>query len=295
MSETAKPVVVGVDGTTEAMAAARWAAAVADKFGSPLELVHGSPDVSYLPTDAAAAIRAAAIAEHRESGERTLKTAEEDLRARFRGVAITTARCDTPADRMLVDLSHQARMVVLGSDDVHAAAALLVGSTTLAVATHSAAPVVAWRGVESPTDQPVVVGVNSGKTGAAALGMAFEFADRFGVPLKAVGAFPHHHSLAEVIVPGLIDWDGLEALQWMDLLSVLQPWTELYPDVEVTYFIEQEAAGKALLRHVQDSQLVVLGNRSHGLLAGALLGSTSLNLLHRCPIPVMMCQTRSES
>ena len=57
----------------------------------------------------------------------------------------------------------------------------------------------------------------------------------------------------------------------------------------------EEAAGKALLRHVQDSQLVVLGNRSHGLLAGALLGSTSLNLLHRCPIPVMMCQTRSES
>ena len=47
--------------------AARWAAAVADKFSAPLQIVHGTPDAGHLLTDAAAAILAAAIAEQRES------------------------------------------------------------------------------------------------------------------------------------------------------------------------------------------------------------------------------------
>ncbi|MET0992571.1 MAG: universal stress protein, partial [Mycobacterium sp.] len=44
-----------------------------------------------------------------------------------------------------------------------------------------------------------------------------------------------------------------------------------------------------LLRHVDDAQLVVVGSRGRGPLAGAVLGSTSLNLLHHSGVPVMIC------
>ena len=93
----------------------------------------------------------------------------------------------------------------------------------------------------------------------------------------------------EITNPYLIDWDGLEALQWQELLDALAPWTERYPDVEVTYFVEPDGASKALLQHIEDSQLVVVGGRGRNLLTGALLGSTSLNLLHHSPVPVMVC------
>jgi nucleotide-binding universal stress UspA family protein len=92
-------------------------------------------------------------------------------------------------------------------------------------------------------------------------------------------------------LPYLIDWDALEAAQWTYLLSAVEPWSKEYPSVEVTYFLEPHGASQALLRHVADSQLVVVGSRGRNILTGALLGSTSLNLLHHCPVPVMLCHT----
>lgn len=62
-----------------------------------------------------------------------------------------------------------------------------------------------------------------------------------------------------------------------------------YPDVEVTYYVEPEGSTKVLLRHAAEAQLVVVGNRRHNALAGAVLGSTSLNLLYHSPVPVMLC------
>ena len=99
----------------------------------------------------------------------------------------------------------------------------------------------------------------------------------------------------DAITPYGVDWDALEALQWQGLLNVLEPWTELYPNVAVTYFVEPEGASKALIRHAADSQLVVVGSRGRNLVTGALLGSTSLNLLHHSAVPVMVCHKASHT
>ena len=98
-------------------------------------------------------------------------------------------RSDEPVDELLSTRSRTAQLVVLGSDDVSPATALLAGSTTLAATAHSACPVIAWRGSNAvPTDQPIVLGVDGDRTGEAAFKAAFEFADRFGVGLNAVHA-----------------------------------------------------------------------------------------------------------
>lgn len=97
--------------------------------------------------------------------------------------------------------------------------------------------------------------------------------------------------LPGLISPNVTDWDGLKALGWQGLLRLLEPWTKRYPDVEVTYYVEPEGSTKVLLRHAAEAQLVVFGNRRDNALAGAVLGSTSLNLLQHSPVPIMLFVT----
>jgi nucleotide-binding universal stress UspA family protein len=297
MSASTRPVVVGVDGSDAAMGAVRWAAAVAEKLGAPLGLVNGAPGTGRSLTDAANAIWSAALAEHGENATAMLKSTEEEVRATFGDLEVFTLRSDQPTDQLLTARSRTAQLVVLGSEPVSPATALLVGSTTLAVSAHSACPVVVWRG-NSPalTNQPILLGVDGPSTGATAFKFAFEFAAVFGVGLKAVHGWSTFLPPVGLLTnPYLMDWDGLEALQWQELLNVLEPWTKLYPDVAVTYFVESEGPGKALLRHAADSQLVVVGSRGRTLLTGTLLGSTGLNLLHHCPSPVMLCHKSTDA
>lgn len=295
MSDATWPIVVGVDGSDAAMSAAKWAAVVAEKFEAPLELVNGLPGSGHLLTDAATAIRAAALAEYREHATAILKSAEEQARAAAPKLEVFTLRSDEPAEALLASRSRTAQLVVLGAGSITPAAALLVGSTTLAVTSHSACPVAVWRGERDvPTKQPVVLGVDGERTGEVAFQTAFEFASRFGAELKAVHAWPSFRPPAWASNPYLIDWDGMETLQWANLLNAIEPWTNRYPDVKVTNFIESDGPAAVLLRHALDSQLVVVGSRNRTLLAGAILGSTGLNLMHHCPTPVVVCHSTTQ-
>jgi nucleotide-binding universal stress UspA family protein len=290
MSHDAQPIVVGVDGSDAALAAAKWAASLAEKLSAPVELVNGMPGTGRALADAVSAIRAAALADHRERATLVLKQTEEELRSAYPGIDVLTLRADEPVDQLLAARSATARLVVVGSELITPSMALLVGSTTLAVGARATCPVVAWRGaVQTVTDDPVVLGVDGAHTGAAPFEAAFEFAHRVGAGVKAVHAWAHFTSPATN--PLLIDWGGLETLQWDELMTELEPWTNRYPHVPVTYFVEPCGAAEALLRHANQAQLVVVGNRRKNALAGALLGSTSLNMLHHCPVPVMLCHT----
>lgn len=101
------------------------------------------------------------------------------------------------------------------------------------------------------SENPVVVGVDGSESAAAAAIWAAGIARRYGAPLELV---PARH-----------------------------------PDVTVRDYLEPEAATKALLRHAGEAQLVVVGGRRRAAVLNTLLGSTSLNLLHHCPVPVMVC------
>jgi nucleotide-binding universal stress UspA family protein len=265
------------------------------RFGAPLEIVNGRHATGRPLTDAAAVLLAAAVTAQRESAETILKTIEEEIRGDFGSLDIATILSDGPVDVLLTERGRRARLVVLGSDELTPAAALMVGSTTLAVSARSACPVIAWRGNNAvPTDQSVVLGVDCEHTGPEAFRAAFEFADQFGLGLNAVHTWTALRPPVDAITPYGVDWDALEALQWQSLLNVLDPWTDRYPSVAVTLFIETEGAGKALMHHVADAQLVVVGSRGRNAFAGALLGSTSLNLLHHCTVPVMVCHKVTE-
>ena len=95
----------------------------------------------------------------------------------------------------------------------------------------------------------------------------------------------------DVTISYLIDWDEIENQERQHLPDTLAPWIERYPSVEVTCFVDPDKPSTALLRHAKDAQLIVVGSRGRGLLAGAVLGSTSLNLLHHSGVPVMICHS----
>jgi nucleotide-binding universal stress UspA family protein len=206
---------------------------------------------------------------------------------------LTTLSTDIPIDEVLIQAGTTARMIVVGSSDVTAAGALFLGSTTLAVATHAACPVVAWRGSNVvPTDQPVVVGVDETQTSFSALETAFEFAERFNVKLAAVRSWSIRKPFAAVTVPFLVDWDALEAAVWAQLTDEVDHCNKSHPKVDAKCFVETTGPAAALLDQINldGAQLVVVGSRGRNAFTSAVLGSTALNLLHHSPVPVMVCR-----
>jgi nucleotide-binding universal stress UspA family protein len=65
-----------------------------------------------------------------------------------------------------------------------------------------------------------------------------------------------------------------------------------YPDVKVEYLVERGKASRILLRESNDVQLVIVGNHRGTALSSAVLGSTTLNLLHHSEIPVVVCHSQ---
>jgi nucleotide-binding universal stress UspA family protein len=292
LSESTYPVVVGVDGSFTAIRAARWAGAVAESFAASLLIVHARPSLGHNPVDPIADLRATEMAAQRQSSEAVLAAAEHAVRGQFKDLRITTVQPDNPADEALVELSRSARLIVLGSDEVSLGAAILVGSTTMAVASHSICPVVAWRGdATAPARLPVVLGVDHDHDTRVAVTAAFEFANRFDLAILAVHAWSMRRPVGDVALPFMIDWNQVERDARKHLSDALSPWVELYPNVEVSQIVDQDKPSRALLRRSEDAQMIVVGSRGRGLLADALLGSTGLNLLHHSAVPVMICRS----
>ncbi|OBC16425.1 universal stress protein [Mycobacterium sp. 852013-50091_SCH5140682] len=296
MTSSDKPVVVGIDGSDSAINAARWAGGVADKFGAPLHIVYALPTLGANLTQTAAAMTAAVMSYQRDSADLYLKAAADAVRSDRPGLAVTTASVNEPADTALIAASRTAQLVVLGGKSVTPAAALLLGSVSLAVATRAECPVVAFRGdTVAPGDGRVVVGVDDGPAAAAALAAAFAFADRFGASITAVRSLSlTPPAEAGVTIPFLIDWEGLQAAELVSLAAAVDAENTKHPSVEAKCFVELQSPGKALLGHASDAQLIVVGTRGRGAVVGTLLGSTSLNMLHHSPVPVLICRS-SES
>jgi hypothetical protein len=71
--------------------------------------------------------------------------------------------------------------------------------------------------------------------------------------------------------------------------ELVEPGRERYPAVVVTPIFEAAKAGHALALHGGCAQLVALGSRRRDPLARSFFGSSSLNLIHHCQMPVVLC------
>lgn len=136
------PVVVGVDGSPESLAAAEWAAREALRRELPLRLVHawdGHPH--HADGEPATAVQ-------RHLGRRSLRRAEERIRVACPGVRLYDEQVEGPATAALLNAAERADLLVLGSRGLSGFTGFLVGSVALGVIARASRPVVLVRAGE---------------------------------------------------------------------------------------------------------------------------------------------------
>jgi nucleotide-binding universal stress UspA family protein len=287
------PVVVGVDGSESALHAVRWAAAEAVRRGTRLRLVHAYEiPVGYPPgfVDWHALHEALAA-----QGRAWLVRARDEVEKLAPGLAAEVVEVKAGAVPTLVRESAEAAVLVLGSRGLGGFTGLVVGSTAVAMAARAHCPVVVVRGPDSSTG-PVVVGVDGTPVGEAAIAFAFAEASARGADLVAVHTWTDL-ALETALAGGAaaLDFAPLEQQAEEVLGERLVGWQEKYPDVRITRHVSRERASRALLRHAEHAQLVVVGSRGRGGFRGLLIGSTSQHLIHHAPCVVAVVRAVPEA
>lgn len=285
-------IVVGIDGSQEAGAAVRWAAAEARLCGAPLQLVYAvrPPVVTWplAPTDELAASC------ERDNAEDTLRHAREAVLAES-GVGdppeVHTEVIANSALGALIEVSATARMVVVGSRGTGGFARLKLGSVSTGLIRHAHCPVTvvhSQMGVLPDTTASVLVGVDGSPASEAATAFAFEEASRRGVELEALHVWSDHGGRA---LPGG-GWPDIEQQAAETLAERLAGWQEQFPDVRVRRHVEVDEPARRLIERSRFAQLVVVGSHGRGGFSGMLLGSVSSTVAQSVEVPVTVVRPR---
>ena len=279
-------IVVGIDGSESALEAAVWAAKAAGRQGKSLTIL-----AAY---ETQAAAYAPALVIPQDVIDIIRKEAEENVHkaaAKARGVApsvdVTGKVVEGRPSPVLIDASHDAALVVVGSRGLGGVRGLFLGSVGVDVAAHATSPVVVYAGPGGPG--PVVVGIDGSELSEAALSAAFEQASQLGTKLKVV------HTWTDLASDALNGY-GLDADQLQRLADEahevvaerIAGFGSDYPDVEIERVVVPDGPANQLIEHATDAQLLVVGSRGRGGFRGLLLGSTSQAVLHKATCPVLV-------
>ncbi|MET8362840.1 universal stress protein [Micromonospora sp. NPDC005194] len=276
-------ILVGYDGSTDASVALDWALVEAERSGQPVRLAYVfewltvaswvGPGVApgVWPDDTA-----------RRQADDLVRKAAADAAAAHPGLTVTGEVYDGPPALVLQERSADAGLLVLGSRGHGGFGGLLAGSTAVAVAAHAHCPVVVVRdGTASGPEAPVAVGVDGSEPSLVALGFAVERAAQRRVPLRVLHAW----------TPGPEAAAGTPDEQ-AAVEEALEPWRRTFPELDITLDLVAGSPAGTLIESSRSAQLVVVGSRGRGGLAGMLLGSVSQQLIQHAGCPVAVVRER---
>ncbi|MET8148599.1 universal stress protein [Actinoplanes sp. NPDC005259] len=220
------------------------------------------------------------------------------ITAEARGQALRTVpdvdvRADIvigPATDRLLEIAESTALMVLGSRGRGGLAGLLLGSVSRRVATHAPCSVVVVRDGDTTSDGPVVAGVDDSPAADDVLKTAFEAAADRSAGLIVVRSHLPVSPLWPSATMADVDTRGQDVAEQTRLDELLEPWRVKYPDVPVGTVLTRESAADALVVASRTAQLVVVGSRGRGVVAGALRGSVGLHLLHHAHCPVYLAR-----
>ncbi|MEV1168463.1 universal stress protein [Nonomuraea sp. NPDC049784] len=272
-------IVVGTDGSPGADAALAWAADDAARKGLRLELVHvierGTYDLPRYPVPGL-------LETLGEAAEVMLEEKVQTVMAGWPGVEVATRVVAGSAVADLRARAESAAELVVGSRGRGGFASALLGSVSLGVAGHAHGTVVVVRAGAAERGQ-LVVGVDETDSSEPALAHAFAEASLRRAALRAVYAY------AVPVHAVSLNLDRLQRAQYEFLRDRLVPWRAKHPEVNVIEDITSVHPVAALTEASRDADLVVVGNRGHGGMVSAVLGSVSHGVLHyaHCPVAVV--------
>lgn len=265
-------IVVGVDGSDSALRAVTWAAREADLCHAPLRLLnvcHTPPVQLHSPVSLPRRY-GDALAEY---GRDYLRAASAEALRATAGLDVTVEQRHGHAAAELIAASQTAWLVVIGSRGLGGFSSLLVGSVAIAVSAHAACPVVVVPSHAEPENvaptRPIAVGVDGTPLSDAALEFAFDAAAARGVPLVAIHIW--NEAMTEPGWPELpmtMTIADAEAAEHRLLAERLAGWAEKYPVIEIDRRVRKGRRARGLLSEARFAQLIVVGTRGQGALAG---------------------------
>jgi len=285
-----QPVVtVGLDGSPESLAAARWAADEAEKRKLTLRLLHAWPLLAPEPA------RMPGEVDQNYWAKRLVHTAQAELQTRHPGLTVVGTLVPEDAQEALLRAASDSEMLVLGSRGLEAVESYFMGDVSMPVVARAERPVVLVRAEptqEGPSPAPasgVVVALKLRDSGEELLDFAFHTAAARNVPLLAV----HGRSVPlHARTPWGADHEITEEMTkeaQKELSRALRPWHEKYPRVEVDYSVRLASPAKAVVQAAENAALLVVGRRAHRHGVAPHLGPVAHAALHhgRCPVAVV--------
>jgi nucleotide-binding universal stress UspA family protein len=295
---TRQKIVVGYDDSPASRKALAWALEAAQGRHADVLMVNaartfppilpGHGDFVALPRDIAT-----------EAGKAALQMGVQLATRLAPQVTVTTLLVEGSPATTLLGLLDGAEMVVVGSRGHGGFTELVIGSTSLKLATHARCPVVVVHaetpGLEAgPEARRVVLGLGGHEHASAdALVFAFEEASSRHVGLAALhawqesyfdlpgkgGPIPKHIALEEFQV---------QQRQWLS--EQVADLREKYPDVEVRLDVVAHNPAAVLVAASLGAELLVVGSRARGGIHSFMtLGSVTHAVLHHahCPVAVV--------
>ncbi|WP_406403228.1 universal stress protein [Streptomyces uncialis] len=264
-----RPVIVGIDGSPESLAAAGWAAREAQRRDTALRLVHAwawspHPSCAVLP----------AISQ-RHWAQRILREARDHLGASYPHLDVEESEVEGLAPAVLMEASSGGALLVLGSRGISGLAGYLSGSVALHPTARSTTPVVLVRAGEqacdarqlnaegrSSTDTPyrdIALGIDLAHPSEEALGFAFEVARSRGAVLRVLHCYRPGPIAATGSGAAVSPEAAAECKSALDAL--VRPWRERYPETVLTTMARPGRAQSLLLHAASGAGLLVLGRR----------------------------------
>lgn len=298
--ETARPentttkkhgVVVGVDGSKRALAAAVWALREAKRINAPLTMVSAYT----LPIFPSVAVDAATGGHEDSALAQSCRQILEATKAELGETDVpihTAVELGDPAS-VLVDYSHNAELLVAGPRGRGGFLGLLVGSVSRGLPAQAKCPVVLVpRGAEESragTDAPVVVASDGSHQGRVAMLRAAEETVRRGSPcrLRVITAMAPVSSAVEWL-PSTVDERAMFD-ELRDKINAGVAWLQShFPNLEIESEVIDGVPVDAVVAESESARLTVVGTRGLGGFTGALLGSTSQGIASHARGPVMI-------
>ncbi|MFC8141036.1 universal stress protein [Streptomyces paradoxus] len=287
-------VLVGIDGSECAAAAAGWAAREAALRGVPLRLLHASPQLPGTTVPRPALNRLHLL------GVQLIQRTVEDLADRHPDLGVEGGHSDeTPVDALL-GAAHDAGLVVVGTRGTGGFEDLAVGSVALRMAAAAPCPVVlvpprpgAYADGASATRGAgqVVLGLDAHRPVGEAARFAFSAAEARAARLRVVQAWglPAESVSSRTLVVTEEDRATWEDQEVLELSDALRPWQEKYPRVSAATDLMLLHPAEALLNASRNADLLVVGRRTEPTSAEGRLGPVTHAVLHhaRCPVAVV--------
>jgi nucleotide-binding universal stress UspA family protein len=225
------------------------------------------------------------VAAGEDSGSIAKSAAEEALRLQP-GLSVAPWAGPGPEDprAVLIGLSFEAHLLVLGSRGRGSLKSMLLGSVSSTVSAHAGCPIVVCRPtLEGQATRGVLVGADGTPESLPVIEFAYRHAALHRLPLTVLHCYWDAAAVAAAVHSGRVSTPEDGALE--DLRAVLAEsvagLSAQYPDVPVTLGIRHGLVDAVLTSPAETWDLIVVGRHPMTTLAHVFTGSIATTLVER--------------